>query len=405
MTAINPLLLAVEMLVYLGTMLGLFGIRRIVGLGALFCAMGVTHVMAVYLSLTFYLLMPFGLDISPGSLVLFSGLLSVLLLVYLREGESAAWQPVYGLLFGCSLLAIMLGLLGLEHGRAQLEHMADLPRLGQAMILNLWSALVIFLSTVLIFPLLDFLLARLRQKLWLCLWLAMLLVGTLAQMLYFPALQAAFDVPLKIGIDNWIASVVLTGLYAAVVVGFLKYVEGVPVHEGRLAIRSADLAPRVDPLTGAIDDSRFEGLARDLLNVAAASSRPVSLIQMEVQSAREARERADATSADAFLLQVARTVAASLRVADLLIRREGDTLLVIAPGVPHQAALQVAAMLRDRALAAAQDQGNGEITLAIGIATSPTDGETPAALLSTADQRVYAAKVAGLNRVVGASDA
>ena len=81
--------------------------------------------------------------------------------------------------------------------------MADLPRLGQAMILNLWSALVIFLSAVLIFPLLDFLLARLRQRLWLSLWLAMLLVGTLAQMLTFPALQAAFDVPLKIGIDNW----------------------------------------------------------------------------------------------------------------------------------------------------------------------------------------------------------
>ena len=171
------------------------------------------------------------------------------------------------------------------------------------------------------------------------------------------------------------------------VVGFLKYVEGVPVHEGRLAIRSADLARRVDPLTGAIDDSRFESLARRLLNVAAASSQPVSLIQMEVQSAREARERADATSADAFLLQVARTVAGSLRVADLLMRREGDRLLVIAPGVPHQAALQVAAMLRDRALAAAQDQGNGEIALAIGVATSPADGETPAALLSTADQR------------------
>lgn len=405
MNTINPLLLAVEMLVYLGTMLGLFRIRRIVGLGALFCAMGVTHVMAVYLSLTFYLLLPFGLAITPSSLILYSGLLSVLLLVYLREGKAAAWQPVYGLLFGCFLLAIMLGLLGLERGRAHLDHMADLPRLGQAMILNLWSALVIFLSAVLIFPLLDFLLARLRQKLWLSLWLAMLLVGTLAQMLTFPALQAAFNVPLKIGIDNWIASVVLTGLYAGVVVGFLKYVEGVPVHEGRLAIRSADLAPRVDTLTGAIDDSRFESLARNLLNVAAASSRPVSLIQMEVQSAREARERADATSADAFLLQVARTVAASLRVADLLIRREGDRLLVIAPGVPHQAALQVAAMLRDRALAAAQDQGNGEMTLAIGVATSPADGETPAALLSTADQRVYAAKVAGLNRVVGASDA
>ncbi|QTL05883.1 diguanylate cyclase [Aquabacter sp. L1I39] len=405
MSAINPLLIAVEMLVYLGTMLGLFRIRRIVGLGALFTAIGVVHVMAVYLSLTFYMALPLGLAFAPSGIILYSGLLSILLLVYLREGEAAAWQPVYGLLFGCFLLAILLGLLGLERGRVQTPYMADLPRLGQAMILNLWSALIIFLSAVLIFPLLDVLLRRLGQKLWLSLWLTLFLVGTLAQILFFPALQAGFELPIRVALDNWIASAFLTALYAGVIVGFLKHVEGVPVHEGRLAIRSADLSPRVDPLTGAIDDSRFEGLARNLLDVAAAAARPVSLIQMDVQSAREARERADATSADAFLLQVARTVAGSLRVADLLIRRQGDTLLVIAPGVPHHAALQVATMLRDRTLAAAYDQGTGEITLAIGVATAPADGETPAALLSAADQRVYAAKVAGLNRVVGASDA
>lgn len=405
MSAINTLLLAVEMLLYLGTMLGLFRVRRIVGLGAMFSAMGVIHVMAVYLSLTFYLTLPFGLAVTPSGVILYSGLLSILLLVYLREGRAAAWQPVYGLLFGCFLLAIMLGLSGLERGRAHLAHMADLPRLGQAMILNMWCALIIFLSAVLIFPLFDALLARLRANLWLAIWLAVLMVGTLAQLLYFPALRVAFEVPVAIAWDNWLASIVLSALHAGAVVAFLKYAERVPVDEGLAAMRGDERALRVDPLTGAIENSRFESLARNLLNVAAASARPVSLIQLEVQATRETRERAEPSAADAALLQVARIVTASLRVADLLIRREGHTLLVLAPGLPHLAAMQVATMLRDRALAAAREDGQGEITLAIGVATSPADGETPAALLSTADQRVYAAKVAGLDRVVGATEA
>lgn len=405
MSFINPLLLAVEMLVYLATMLGLFRIRRIVGLGALSAAIGVVNVMAVYLNLSFYLALPFGLHVTPAATILFSGLFSLLLLIHMREGAAAAWEPVYGLLFGCFLLAIMLGLLGLEHGRAHLDHMADLPRLGQAMILNLWSALVIFLSALLIFPLFERLLRALRGRLWPALWLSLLAVGSLAQMLHFPALQAAFSVPAKIALDNWIASVPLTALYAGILVGFLKHVEGVPVNEGLRALRASDLGPRIDPLTGALDDSRFESLAGNLLSVAVAADRPVSLIQLDVQGGREARARADGAAADAVLLQASRAVAGSLRVADLLLRRHGDTLLVLTPGVPHHAALQLATLLRDRALEAVKDQGGAEITLAIGVATSPADGETPAALLSAADQRVYAAKVAGLNRVVGASDA
>lgn len=405
MSLINPLLLAVEMVVYLGTMLGLFRIRRIVGLGALCCAIGVVHVIAVYLTLGFYLALPFGLHVTPAATTLFSGLFSVLLLIHMREGAAAAWEPVYGLLFGCFLLAIMLGLLGLENGRAPLNHMADLPRLGQAMILNLWSALVIFLGALLIFPLFERLLRGLNGRLWPALWLSLLVVGTLAQMLHFPALHAAFNVPVKIALDNWIASVPLTALYAGILVGFLRYVEGVPVHEGLRVLRASDRAARLDPLTGALDDSRFQSLAANLLNVAVAAERPVSLIQMDVQTAREARERAEAATADAVLLQASRAVAESLRVADLLLRRDGDTLLVLAPGVPHLAALQLARLLRDRVLKAVKDQSGAEITLAVGVATSPADGETPAALLSAADQRVYAAKVAGLNRVVGASDA
>jgi len=41
------------------------------------------------------------------------------------------------------------------------------------------------------------------------------------------------------------------------------------------------------------------------------------------------------------------------------------------------------------------------ITLSIGLAVFPSDGESAADLLARADQRLYAAKRAGRNRVQG----
>ncbi|HXO29214.1 MAG TPA: diguanylate cyclase, partial [Thermoanaerobaculia bacterium] len=41
------------------------------------------------------------------------------------------------------------------------------------------------------------------------------------------------------------------------------------------------------------------------------------------------------------------------------------------------------------------------ITFSVGLAVFPQDGESPADLLACADQRLYAAKRAGRNRVQG----
>ncbi len=48
--------------------------------------------------------LPFGIVASPGSTVLFTGKLMLLLLVYIREDAVVVRQPIYGLLIGNVLL-------------------------------------------------------------------------------------------------------------------------------------------------------------------------------------------------------------------------------------------------------------------------------------------------------------
>jgi hypothetical protein len=59
--------------------------------------------------------LPFGIVTSPGSTVLFTGKLMMLLLLYIREDAVVVRQPIYGLLFGNVLLFALAYLMAAAH--------------------------------------------------------------------------------------------------------------------------------------------------------------------------------------------------------------------------------------------------------------------------------------------------
>ena len=80
-------------------MVGLFRLRNRIGVGVFMCALGVMHFLETYLAGVFYVDTPVGM-LSPGSTVLFSGKLVMLLLLYIKEDAATVRQPIYGLLLG-----------------------------------------------------------------------------------------------------------------------------------------------------------------------------------------------------------------------------------------------------------------------------------------------------------------
>ena len=100
----NVLLLVGDALLYFIALATLLRARSRIGLGAFFCALGVMHFLETYLASILYVSLPFGIVTSPGSTVLFTGKLMMLLLLYIREDAVVVRQPIYGLLFGNVLL-------------------------------------------------------------------------------------------------------------------------------------------------------------------------------------------------------------------------------------------------------------------------------------------------------------
>jgi diguanylate cyclase len=105
---------------------------------------------------------------------------------------------------------------------------------------------------------------------------------------------------------------------------------------------------------------------------------------------------------DKVLAEIAARIKDQLRVQDVLARYAGDEFVVILPGVPMRVSLEIAARLLRAVRSRPFELTNGEntvVTLSIGAATYPEDGDTDEELIGAADTAMYLAKGYGRDAV------
>ncbi|TIV69858.1 MAG: GGDEF domain-containing protein, partial [Mesorhizobium sp.] len=161
---LNGALLLAEAVLYFGAMVTLFRFRRRIGLGVFICALGVMHFLETYLASVFYVALPFGL-VSPGSAVLFSGKLVMILLLYMKEDAATVRQPIYGLLLGNALMIGLVLILRL-HAVSPLPdgRMPDIAFIDEMGWLMVWGTSLLFIDAILIILLYEKLGAYLRAR-------------------------------------------------------------------------------------------------------------------------------------------------------------------------------------------------------------------------------------------------
>jgi len=100
------------------------------------------------------------------------------------------------------------------------------------------------------------------------------------------------------------------------------------------------------------------------------------------------------------LQRVSRVIREAVRTVDFPARYGGEEFAVIVPQIDTAALTAIAERIRASVEAMPAPAGGAAVTVSIGAALFPDDGATADRLFHAADERLYAAKEAGRNRLV-----
>ena len=128
----------------------------------------------------------------------------------------------------------------------------------------------------------------------------------------------------------------------------------------------------------------------------------LSVLMMDVDHFKRFNDTYGHLEGDAALRGVAKAIKQATRGIDTPARYGGEEFLVLLPKCEHAGAVEAANRIRDRL--SEEVFPGGKLTMSIGAASYPLQGDTPEALIGAADAALYQAKEQGRDRVVVADD-
>jgi diguanylate cyclase (GGDEF)-like protein len=172
-----------------------------------------------------------------------------------------------------------------------------------------------------------------------------------------------------------------------------------------LALQAAELHHRgeaiLDPLTGLLNRHALAPRFAELSVQARVTHQPVCLMLCDVDNFKAVNDEHGHDCGDAVLRDIAYALRKQLRSFELVYRLGGEEFLVVLPGVELAAGLEVAERLRT---AVEQTAPAGiPITISLGVSAARGEHVDYDPLFKAADVALYAAKRAGRNRAVAAT--
>ena len=414
-------LMAVEAALAATVLLALFRARRVLGYAAIYTTVGVFYYLATLLAGTTFIKVGPGLLMSPGSVALFPACLFAVLLVYIREDAREARNMIYGLL-AANVSASVLGVIVGQHlsGPLAFNPLGLAPEvLVQSPRLFLVGTLALFADTVLIILAYEAI-SRAIGPLFARIWISLAAVLIFDTVLFVTGGFVEHPAYREILLSGVIGKVAAAVIYAAALALYLPRAgkEAPTTEDSRLGLgdlfqvltyrqKYEALRAQVtrDPLTGIHNRGFFDETLRAQLAVAHRNGAPVSVMMVDVDHFKRINDTHGHSEGDRALRVIAQALARSARTSDTVCRYGGEEFSLILPATSLEAALLLAARIREEVPAACARAGIGgdrRVTVTIGLAGFPVDGSDADTLMSTADRRLYRGKEAGRDRAVAA---
>ncbi|MBA2627727.1 MAG: GGDEF domain-containing protein [Gemmatimonadales bacterium] len=161
----------------------------------------------------------------------------------------------------------------------------------------------------------------------------------------------------------------------------------------------------MDRMTGVFNRGYFDERLGAELSRARRHEQPLALVMLDVDHFKAFNDRHGHAAGDAGLRALSTLIRHSLRRSDLVARYGGEEFVLVMPVTTAEQVVDKLESLR-QAIAGTpirlpRQQASAQLTISAGIAVFPTDGVTADELIDQADARLFQAKEAGRNRIVG----
>ena len=144
-----------------------------------------------------------------------------------------------------------------------------------------------------------------------------------------------------------------------------------------------------DPLTGLWNYRKFTEALDAEIRRAQRTERSFAMLFFDVDNLKVINDRLGHIAGNQALCRVANALRGSCRSIDMVARFGGDEFAMILPEAEEKSAHIVAERIANRLV---HDQDGPTITVSVGIAVYPTDGDGKESLVSAADRILYKAK-------------